>query len=351
MENKSENILKIGSVFSGIGAFEHALIKSNIRHQILFACDIDIHCKTNYLANYKVEDWYDNITDLEKKLKEGKKYMIDIIVGGSPCQSWSIAGKRKGLDDMRGNLINNFINVIRQILPKYFIFENVKGFMNYNNGEVFNNFKNEIEKLGYKTEYQVISPKQVGFPQSRERVFIVGRKDEIKTFPVLEKILNDKIMNYLDIGVEEKYWIKNHKWQEWICRQNLLDKQKMNINGEVAICQTARQYSSWYGNFILEYRENVNFSYCKNMIDCIINNKIKPFNISKEEKKEIEIKLDPEYITQNTIIRRLTTNECLALMGFDTKNFKNVCSDAQTYKQCGNSIVVNVLEEIIKKIV
>jgi DNA (cytosine-5)-methyltransferase 1 len=107
---KKNKKLNIATVFSGIGAFEHALERMNIDHEIMFACDNDEQCKKTYFANYKIseDNWYNDIFNLN-----GKKYKkrVDILIGGSPCQSFSMVGKRKGLKDDRGNLIFEYIKL------------------------------------------------------------------------------------------------------------------------------------------------------------------------------------------------------------------------------------------------
>ena len=117
----------------------------------------------------------------------------------------------------------------------------------------------------------------------------------------------------------------------------------MAINGSYMICQTSRQYASWHGQYVLIFKKNAKFDYSDDAIECIKNNQIIPFNYDKS-------KFNHEYIIKNSILRRLTPNECLKLMGYDINKFKTVCSDSQTYKQCGNSIVVNMFDEIFRKL-
>lgn len=193
-------------------------------------------------------------------------------------------------------------------------------------------------------EYDVISSKKINFPQSRERVFVIGYSKRFKKPKfILDNIksvaLTDNLENYLDDEIDDKYYITNHKWQDWICNQKYIDKKKMNINGKYIICQTARQYVSWFGNFILEFSKGAKFDFSDVAEDCINNNKIIPIGYDKK-------KFDHDYILKNSKLRRLTPNECLKLMGFS--NFETICSDSQTYKQCGNSIIVNMFDEILK---
>ena len=112
----------------------------------------------------------------------------------------------------------------------------------------------------------------------------------------------------------------------------------MAINGDYIICQTARQYASWHGHYVIVYKKNANFPYIQEAIDYITNNKIIPFFSPVDEE------INP--IT-DSILRRLTPTETLRLMGFKDANYKNICSDSQCYKQCGNSIIVPMLNAIL----
>ena len=343
MNNK---ILKVGTFFSGIGSFEHALLLSKIPHKLIFACDIDKYCKQNFINNYNLdeEEWYNDINEMDCK-----KYLnkVDIIVGGCPCQSFSIAGQRKGLDDLRGQLVFKYIEKINDIRPSIFIFENVKGIMSQDKGDVFKIIIEEMEKIGYLIEYKILKASKLGMAQSRERVFIIGKRCDMNLSNILGNIkevnLEKTMINYLDDNYEDKYIIKNHKWQKWIFEQKHLDKQKMKINGDIILCQTARQYGSWFGQFIMEMKQNSDFTYSEEAIISIKNNKFIPLNYDKKE-------FDLDYILNNSIVRRLTPSECLRLMGFDTTIFKNIVSDTQLYKQCGNSIVVNMFIELFKAV-
>jgi len=327
-------MLNVASVCSGIGSFEHALKKLNLEYELIFACDNDKFCKKNYLFNYKPKKWYDDINDIKYDEYFNK---IDLLVGGCPCQSFSIAGLREGLKCEKGEVLINFMKLINNILPKIFIFENVKGILSHDKGKTFKYFIDQFSE--YEIEYEVLSGKKINFPQSRERVFVIGYNKNFthKNKFILSKIKNYKLTEkaeyYYDKNTDDKYIIKNIKWQKWIFSKKQLKKKKMSINGDYLICQTARQYKSWFGNFIIELKKCDDFKYCDEAKEVIKKNKIIPYKYDKDE-------YDYEYIINNSIVRRLTPNETLKLMGFDTQIFKNVCSDTQTYKQCGNSIIV-----------
>lgn len=131
-----ERTIRIGTMFSGIGAIEHAFQRLQLKHHIVFASDIDAKCKQSYFANYdiKEEDWFD-----DARTFDARKYneQIDLLVGGAPCQAFSMVGKRLGFEDARGTLFYEFTRVIRETQPKVFIFENVKGLINHDKGRTW----------------------------------------------------------------------------------------------------------------------------------------------------------------------------------------------------------------------
>ena len=338
-------MLKVASVFSGIGSFEHSLVKSNIPHEILFACDIDKYCKKNYLANYNLPEtrWYSDIKDVPNTDYYRK---IELLMGSPPCQSFSIAGQRKGFADPRGSLVVSFIELVLNTQPKVFIFENVRGLTNHDKGKTFKWILEQFEDAGYALEWGIVSAKKLGFAQSRERVFVIGHRKDIQQVSVIKELrerpITKRVKDYLDLQIDPKYYITNHKWQKWVCDQKLLNKKKMCIvgeNTEYIICQTARQYASWYGNFVLEISD-LQFDWSAEAKATIKDLEIIPVGWAD--------KFDYAKVIASTRLRRFTPQETLRLMGFDTDSFKTVCSDSQTYKQCGNSIVVTVFDEILK---
>jgi len=293
--------MRLATLFSGIGAIEHALEKSNINYEIVFACDKDKYCKQSYFANYKIDEsrWYDDIQKID-----GKKYLhnVDLLVGGSPCQSFSAAGNKKGFDDDRGNLFFEFIRLVNEIKPRIFIFENVKGLLKK---DTFKIVEDAFKSTGYTYYKQVLNAKDYGIPQNRQRLFIVGfLYDSNFEFP--QKIpLTLSIKDFLLNETEEKYYL-SEKMIDYISydRKNnhSLDK---NIDKEVAhtiLATCSKMHRSTEDNYVATPK-----------------------------------------------VRRLTPRECLRLMGF-SNDFKIVVSDAQMYKQAGNSIVVNVLVYILKSI-
>ena len=362
-ETKNTNTFTIGTLFSGIGSIEHALCRLNIKHKIVFACDICKYVKKSYFANYKIneEDWYLNVNNVK-----GNKYKnIDMIVGGSPCQSFSFVGKQKGLEDERGNLIFEFIRVIKEAQPKLFIFENVKGLTTHNKKQTFNYIKSKFNELNYNIEYSILNGKDYGIPQSRNRLFMIGINKKysnikIKTFPPPKINLSIKMKDLLEDNVENKYYLQE-KGISFVTKEKNIRKRYTQINGDIALCQKKNQQYNWHGDFIKEYRKIPSKYY--------LSEKVKKYVLSsgtKNYKTSTKTDLDiarpllstmhkmhragvDNYITYQKKIRKLTPRECLRLMGF-TDNFKIVVSDTRMYQQAGNSIIVNIFMEIIKQI-
>lgn len=363
LENNNDKILKVGTLFSGIGAFEHALDRLSIKHKIVFACDIDSYVKKSYFENYKIQQdaWYDDVLKLD-----ASKYInenIDIIVGGSPCQSFSFVGKQKGLEDDRGNLIFEFIRVIKECNPKMFIFENVKGLTTHESGKTFDYVLSKFNELDYNISYNILKATDYGIPQSRQRLFLIGINKNTNVtinFPPPKLELTLKMQDLLEDNVDTQYYLQQ-KGQEFAVKDINLTKKYTQINGEIALCQKKNQQFNWHGDFIFEYRDIPDKYYLSDSVrDYVLKSGTKGFNMKPEINLQIARPIlssvhkmhragVDNYVTKYGKLRKLTPRECLRLMGF-SDNFKIIVSDTRMYQQAGNSIVVNVLMEIIKNI-
>ena len=167
------NTVRLGTVFSGIGAIEHAFQRLKINHKIVFAGDIDANCRKSYFANYEIneEDWFTDVREFNAKKYKGK---VDFIVGGAPCQAFSMVGKRLGFEDARGTLFYEFARIVKETKPKVFLFENVKGLLNHDKGRTWHIIHDIFEELGYDVHFRVLNSKDYGIPQNRERLFCLG---------------------------------------------------------------------------------------------------------------------------------------------------------------------------------
>jgi DNA (cytosine-5)-methyltransferase 1 len=379
--SKPSNTISVATLFSGIGAVEHALKRLKLKSKIVFAGDIDRHVKDAYFANHDLDpqDWHDDVTDFSAKKYKGK---VDLLVGGSPCQSFSMAGKRAGLDDTRGTLFYDFVRVIKESNPKIFVFENVRGLLNHDKGNTWAVMKIVFDGLtNYSWSFKILNSVNYGVPQSRNRLFVVGIRKRIlgvrnanKPFLFPQPIeLNKSMQDFLEDHIDSSYYM-GKKGVKFVTKIKNQQKHYTQINGEIALCQKANQQTNWHGDFIFEEVENkLNFD--EFIFD--VKQVDKKYYLSETVKKYVLCSgtknykaapgTDPEiartllqsmhkmhrsgvdnYVSHKGRLRRLTPRECLRLMGF-RDSFKIAISDTQTYRQAGNSIVVDVLIALLKQ--
>lgn len=366
--------IRVATLFSGIGAIEHSIERLGLNHEIVFAGDIDPFVKKSYFANHKINEknWHDDVTKFSAKKY---KYKIDLLVGGSPCQSFSMVGKRAGLKDTRGTLFYDFARIIDECRPKVFIFENVKGLLSHDDGKTWRVIQEVFNSLGYKIFSQLMNSKNYGIPQHRERIFVVGfrKKSYEFTFPApinLETTMQDFLEDFTD----SKYFLGDKGIKFVTSSKNRL-KRYTQIDGDIALCQKANQQFNWHGDFVFEGVENPmafdEFVFNVNEVEekYFLSKKVKHYvlaggtkNFKTSNKTDLQVARPllqtmhkmhragvDNYITyKQGKIRKLTPKECLRLMGFrDT--FKIAVSDTQMYRQAGNSIVVDVLIALLKQ--
>ena len=366
--------IQIATLFSGIGSIEHSLSRLKINHKIIFAGDIDKNCKASYFANYDISenDWHDDITNFSAKKYRNK---VDLLVGGSPCQAFSMVGKRLGLEDTRGTLFYDFARVVSECKPKVFIYENVKGLLNHDEGRTWQVVQDVFNELGYKIFTQTLNSKDYGIPQHRERIFVVAFKNKKEIFDFPQKVeLQHSMQDFLEDYIDTKYYLKD-KGVKFVTSSWNRKKKYTQINGDVALCQKANQQFNWHGDFVFEgISEERNFdTFIFNVNDVeekyYLSNKVKNYVLAGGTKtfktsKETDLPVArpllqtmhkmhragvDNYVTHNKgRIRKLTPRECLRLMGF-RDNFQIVISDTQIYRQAGNSIVADVLIAILKQ--
>lgn len=215
--------LKVGSDFSGVGAFNQALIRLGVEYDEIFACDMDKYARQTFVNNYGEPKYYpENVYD-----REIPKDSLDIYMTSPPCQPFSLAGKRKGEDDKRGVLFYNSTEFIRVNKPKPFIFENVAGLLSHDKGKTFgrwidllggitvnnqNVFAPNPEAVPYRIYYKLINAKKFNIPQNRDRIFIVGiRADFEKEFNFPKEIpLVKRLKDILEPIVDEKYFLSDN---------------------------------------------------------------------------------------------------------------------------------------------
>ena len=173
--------IKVFSMFSGIGGFEYGMIQSQHDFEIVAHCEIDKYANSIYDKRfYKDNDpefrkkyWSRNYGDATK-IDPRALPNFDLLVAGFPCQAFSVAGLRQGLDDTRGTLFFDIARILDNKRPRHFLLENVKGLLSHNRGETFQTILKVLTDLGYDVEWEILNSKNFGVPQNRERVYIIG---------------------------------------------------------------------------------------------------------------------------------------------------------------------------------
>jgi DNA (cytosine-5)-methyltransferase 1 len=365
--------IKLATVFSGIGAIEFALKRLKIDHELIFACDngereieydhekeynsiinmdsIDekkeyveeLYTKNTRKINYMQKSYLENYPELPSnrffqdiKLLDGRDFAntVDLFVGGSPCQSFSTVGYQKGLEDARGTLFYEYARLIKEIKPKIFIYENVRGLTTHDNGNTWEIIQGIFNSLGYKVSTKILNSVDFGIPQNRRRIFIIGTIENIDfSFDNINKkelklSLQDLLMencDYGDFNMDEE--------------GNIIVKKSRGV--------VEKRYELTPGVLKYVMKGGTKNFYQKPEIDLKIARPIlKTMGNHHRAGTDNYITVDKE----TSRYRQLTERETHRLMGF-TDDYKIVVSRAMGYKQSGNSIVVDVLMSILMELI
>lgn len=428
------NKLRVLELFGGIGACSKALERLGIDYEIVDYVEIDKYAVKSFNAIHNTNFEPQDITQWDKDIE------VDLVMHGSPCQDFSLAGLQAGGDEgsgTRSSLMYETIRIVKKLKPKYVIWENVKNLLSKKHRHNFDAYLEIMEKLGYTNYYQVLNAKDYGIPQNRERVFTISiLGNEIYNFPKediqecevinplqgisgkswqfeqnvysensilrslkagggsgnIPKIIENfefppkqelklKLKDILENNVDEKYYLSdkminycmgvNQKESKFPRKERFLQSLDMTNNREIATTISTNAGNRPVDNFVIDNR-NMKEKLCDKLIE---ENKVKEYDVirhsySSSRMKEwenrnieknnevptLDTRCDCLGVVQKMRIRKLTPKECWRLMGFDDEDFEKasqVNSNAQLYKQAGNSIVVNVLmaifNELLKK--
>ena len=326
--------------------------------------------KKSYMANYALSDehFHWNVAFLNGKQYRDK---VDLFVGGSPCQSFSLVGKQRGLDDTRGTLFYEYARLIDEIKPKIFIYENVRAVLSHDGGKTWKKMQEVFNELGYKIYHNVMNAKNYGIPQNRERIFVVGFRDDIAPQEGFEfpptKPLERTMKEFLIDNAPGGYFLPK-KGVEFVTNEKNLAKKFTQIDGEIQLCQKKNQQFNWHGDFVFQSESDAEANNIEDLEKYYLSEKVRKYVLASGTKNfysKPEVDLDiarpllttmhkmhragvDNYVTTQGRLRKLTPRECLRLMGF-SDNFKIVVSDTAMYQQAGNSIVVDVLIALLKQ--
>lgn len=345
--------MRVVSLFSGIGGFEEGLRLSKIDYEIVFASEIDKYARKSYSSNFSDKHLYEDIKDInEFDIPEH-----DLLVAGFPCQSFSIAGSRKGFDDIRGTLFFDIIRILKAKRPKVFLLENVKNLTSHDKGNTFKTMIQNLSNLGYSIDFDVLNSKDSGVPQSRERTFIIG----VYNYEVQKQITlsKNKRVN------EAKIWALNNEIKLFVFFNTLVQQGEPKVLSDIIYKNVDKKY----------YIKNEKITEFLNEIKIPVvttkNEIIKLFDLPKEVHNDMErqrrvysvMGISPTvlaradstkiYLEENgeKVIRKITPIENFLAQGFSL-NFVNrlseaKISDTQLYKQSGNAVSPPIIRDII----
>lgn len=323
---KKDNFTFI-DLFAGIGGFRIAL--ESFGGKCVFTSEWDKYAQMTYEANFGEKPAGD-IT----KIKSNKIPPHNVLCAGFPCQAFSVSGKQKGFEDMRGTLFFDIVRIARYHKPEILFLENVKNFAKHDGGKTLQVVRDTLNKIGYDVFCKVLNASHYGAPQSRERIyFACFRKDlKVKDFefpkPSMESV---KLKDFLQSNSEAQKQIINRKDIRFFDNVPKLAKSNLFGNGLLEPIQIGTINKGGQGERI--------YSIDGHAIT------ISAYGGGVASKTGA-------YLVDNTI-RKLTPRECARLFGFQ-ENFKIIVPNTQAYKQFGNSVVILVLksvwQEVLKQI-
>jgi DNA (cytosine-5)-methyltransferase 1 len=297
---QAESKIQFGGERSSVET-EHSVLPTDngrVRPVCVGYSEIDKYATQIFTRHFpKIKNYGDITTINEKELPD-----FDLFVGGFPCQSFSIAGKRGGFSDTRGTMFFEIARIVREKQPRLLLLENVKGLLSHDKGSTFRTIVSTLDELGYDLQWQVLNSKNHGVPQNRERVFIIGHlrgtpRPEVFPFGETDEEDTKPVINPL----------KDKTKYGWHFEQNVYDKKGVS-----------RSLKAGGGS--------------GNMPKVLLDK-------------------SGEYNEQCSCvdIRRLTPLECERLQGFPDGWTEGV-SDTQRYKTLGNAVTVNVIRDIMQKL-
>lgn len=389
--------MKIFSTFSGIGGFEIGIQNAWLRYQDKgqaisgsqtrdsqrqpeqlhkygtegLSCvgysEIDKYAIKVYERNFPNVRNYGDITKINaKELPD-----FDCLVGGFPCQAFSIAGKRRGFDDTRGTLFFDLARILREKQPRYFVFENVKGLLSHDQGNTFRTIITTIDELGYDCQWSVLNSKDFGVPQNRERVYIVGHlrgTPRPEVFPITgdggaDTRLPGHVSNTLTARYEGAQAVGTYIGESKLNAQEIRQlNQPTHSNDRVyasdGISQTLNTMQGGNRQPFVKVPEATKKGYAEASVGQAINLSVPNSKTRRGRVSDIAPTLDTgmqlHTLTEDVRIRRLTPKECERLQGFPdnwtAEGTDGPISDTQRYKMCGNAVSVPVVAAVFERL-
>ena len=371
-------------MFAGIGGFRAGLTRAG-GFQCVGHCEIDKYADASYRAIHDIEKeecYYPDAREIDPASMPD----FDLLCGGFPCQAFSLAGRRKGFDDARGTLFFEIARLAEVKRPAYLLLENVPGLLSHDGGRTFAVILSALHDLGYHVEWSVLNSKHFGVPQSRRRVFLICYLDPRCAGKILPVFGNDGKALIQLVGGPQGHRVYDPEGVA--CTQTagggglgvktglylVPDDPKATFvdlcaghpkqTGQ-ARCVTARYGQTTLSNHrgersgVLLIKEATKKGYKEASPGDSVDLGYAGSNTRRGRVgHDIAHTLDTGSSTQGIVarggrIRRLMPRECLRLQGFEDSQIDKILavnSDAQAYKQAGNSVTVNVIEAIARRI-
>lgn len=353
---KGKDTIKVVSLFSGIGGFEEGLKMAGIAHKVVFASEIDSAAQKSYSANFDSAALNGDIT----KVDEREIPDHDLLLAGFPCQSFSIAGKRKGFEDIRGTLFFDVARILNEKKPQFILLENVKNLISHDQTRTIRKILETLNEIGYTIDFTVINSVEAGVPQNRDRTYICG-------------IYNGKQEKY----VSDKRSLKADQLKKELNTENFKGFNffdKIVFNNPLRCIEDVLEENAsenFYFNtpLVKNYLQENMFEDVEGKQDKII----KLFDLPREVHNDLERQrrvysvkgISPTvlaradstkiYIEKNgeKLIRKITATENFYMQGFGKQFVENIMnigtSNTQMYKQSGNAVSPPVIEGIVRK--
>ncbi len=321
--------IKFIDLFAGIGGFRYSLTKCGCK--CVFSSEINEACQTVYLKNYG-ERTFGDITQIDPTTIPD----FDILCAGFPCQPFSICGKKKGFDDVRGTLFFDICRIINEKKPSVVFLENVKHLINHDHKRTFQTICKKLEDLGYHVKYRVLNSRDFGVPQSRERLIIIATQKGYFNFDKLKKKPTVLLKDILEKDGDFEYLSPNE--------YTLLDKHLIKVQPDTGLIFCGYRNKGLWKKGIRPGTEYL--SRCHRQPNRIYSaNGIHPTIPSQETSGRFWI-----YVPDENKVRKLTIKECYRLMGYP-ENFIIDENKGNAYKQIGNSVVIPMITELAKQII
>ncbi len=318
--------LKFIDLFAGIGGIRIGFEKNGF--SCVYSNEINDHACEMYQANFNDNPKGDITTLNPEELPD-----FDVLVGGFPCQAFSICGKQKGFEDVRGTLFFDVCRILEHKKPYVFMLENVFNLVTHDKGRTFKIMLDKLNYLGYKVSYKVLNARDFGVPQNRERIIIVGCKDKIFDFSYLQKDTVSSMHNFLDISGDFEY-LNDDEY-------TILDEKDVKTQPKSGLRFIGYRNKKIRTKGVRPGTEHL--SRVHKMPNRIYSADGTHPTIASQETS------GRYYIYVNGIVRKLTINECYRFFGFPD-GFKRTGLISKQYERIGNSVCVNMITAIAYEI-